>query len=71
MNPALLGGQGLAMRPKFLVWREVRDGKLAVAMPEWSVNPLRLHLVMPPSPLRPLRIQVLNDYLARELANAS
>jgi len=43
---------------------------LKVAMPEWSVTPLGLHLVMPPSPLRPLRVQALIDYLARELANA-
>jgi len=70
LNPALLAGQGLAIQPEFLVWREVRDGKLAVAMPDWSVTPLGLHLVMPPSPLRPLRVQALVDHLARELANA-
>ncbi|MDD1450179.1 LysR family transcriptional regulator [Sphingomonas sp. H160509] len=70
LNPALVAGQGLAIQPEFLVWRELRDGKLMVAMPEWSVTPLGLHLVMPPSPLRPLRVQALIDYLARELANA-
>ena len=70
LNPALVAGQGLAIQPEFLVWRELRDGKLKVAMPEWSVTPLGLHLVMPPSPLRPLRVQALIDYLARELANA-
>ena len=70
LNPALLAGQGLAIQPEFLVWREVRDGKLAVAMPDWSVTPLGLHLVMPPSPLRPLRVQVLIDHLARELTRA-
>lgn len=70
LNPTLVAGQGLAIQPEFLVWRELRDGKLAVAMPEWSVTPLGLHLVMPPSPLRPLRVQVLIDYLARELAKA-
>ncbi|MEG3085475.1 LysR substrate-binding domain-containing protein [Sphingomonas sp. PB2P12] len=69
-EPALVAEQGLAIQPEFLVWRELRDGKLTVAMPEWSVTPLGLHLVMPPSPLRPLRVQALVDYLARELANA-
>lgn len=68
LNPALVAGQGLAIQPEFLIWRELRDGQLAVAMPEWSVTSLGLHLVMPPSPLRPLRVQVLVDYLARELA---
>jgi DNA-binding transcriptional LysR family regulator len=70
LNPALIAGQGMAIQPEFLVWRELRDGKLTVVMSEWTVTPLGLHLVMPPSPLRPLRVQVLIDHLARELANA-
>ena len=70
LNPALIAGHGLAIQPEFLVWRELRDGKLAIAMPEWSVTPLGLHLIMPPSPRRPLRVQMLIDYLARELTHA-
>ncbi len=38
-------------------------------MPEWSAPALGLHLVMPPSPLRPLRVQALIDHLAQALAN--
>ena len=70
LNPALTAGQGLALQPEFLVWRELCAGQLEIAMPEWSVTPLRMQLVMPPSPLRPLRVQVLVDYLARELSHA-
>ncbi len=70
LNPALVAGQGLAIQPEFVVWRELRDGTLAVGMPEWSVTPLGLYLLMPPSPLRPRRVQVVIDYLARELAAA-
>ncbi|WP_428535737.1 hypothetical protein [Rhodopila sp.] len=37
-------------------------------MPDWSTAAPGLHLLMPPSPLRPLRVQVLVEYLARSLA---
>jgi DNA-binding transcriptional LysR family regulator len=69
LNPALIAGQGLALQPEFLVWRELRAGQLEIGMPEWSPPPLGLHLVMPPNPLRPLRVQVLIDYLVRELSH--
>ena len=37
LNPALIAGRGLAIQPEFLVWRELRDGALAVPMPDWSM----------------------------------
>jgi DNA-binding transcriptional LysR family regulator len=70
LNPALLAGQGLAIQPEFLIWRELRDGALEIALPEWTPPPLALHLIMPPSPLRPLRVQVTIDHLAGALARA-
>ncbi len=39
-------------------------------MPDWSVPSLALHLIMPPSPLRPLRVQAVIDHLACTLADA-
>ncbi|RYF94908.1 MAG: LysR family transcriptional regulator [Caulobacteraceae bacterium] len=67
--PGLLAGQGLALQPEFLVWRELRDGRLEVAMPDWAPPLLGLYLLTPPSPLRPLRVQVLVEHLARSLAD--
>ena len=68
LTPSLVAGQALALQPEFLVWRELRQGALEVALPDWSTPALGLHLLMPPSPLRPLRVQVLVEYLARSLA---
>lgn len=70
LNPALLAGQGLAIQPEFLVWRDLHDGRLEIAMPEWTPPPLALHLIMPPSPLRPLRVQAVIDHLGSALARA-
>lgn len=69
LNPVLVAGQGIAVQPEFLVWRELRDGLLEIAMPDWQVKPLGLHLVMPPSPLRPQRVQLLIDHLTRVLGS--
>jgi DNA-binding transcriptional LysR family regulator len=70
VTPALVAGQGIGIQPEFLVWNELRDGTLEVAMPEWSAPPLALHLIMPSSSLRPLRVQVLVDHLVATLSSA-
>lgn len=70
LNPALVAGLGLAQQPEFLVWRELRAGKLEVAMPEWSPPPVALHVVTPPGRARPARVQVLIDHLVDKFAKA-
>jgi len=69
LNPVLIRGHGVALQPEFLVWRELRDGQLEIGMPDWSAPSLGLHLVMPPNPLRPQRVQLLIDHLAKALAH--
>jgi DNA-binding transcriptional LysR family regulator len=69
LNAPLIAGHGIALQPEFLIWKELRAGALEVAMPDWTVPPLGLHLLTPPSPRRPLRVQTVIEHLTRELSN--
>jgi len=70
LRPSLLAGQGLAMQPDFLCWKDVRDGLLEEVLPDWAPPPIALHLVTPPSTIRPARVQVLIAFLATRMAAA-
>jgi len=62
LNPALLAGMGIALQPEFLVWRELKAGKLEIVLPEWSPPPIALHVVTPPGRVRPARVQLLIEH---------
>ena len=71
LTPVLLAGLGLALQPEFLVWEELQSGKLEQVLSEWIAPPIALHIVTPPHRARPMRVQLLIDYLARCFANAA
>jgi DNA-binding transcriptional LysR family regulator len=68
--PAVLAGQGLAVLPEFMVWAQIGAGMLEAAMPDWSLPPIGLNIVTPPGGLRPARVTLVIDFLARRLAAA-
>jgi len=70
IRPALLAGLGLARSPDFLVWKDIAEGRLEAVLPEWQGDPIGVHLVTPPSAIRPARVEVLIDFLARRLTAA-
>jgi DNA-binding transcriptional LysR family regulator len=63
LQDALLAGEGIALQPEFQTWREVADGRLISVLEDWLPQRSALHVVTPPSSLRPQRVQVLIDFL--------
>ena len=62
---ALIAGTGIAQIPDFLAWRCLADGRLEEVMRDWSPAADRaLHVVTPPTALRPARVKALIDFLA-------
>ena len=55
------------MLPDFIAAEALAAGTLVRILPGWALPPASLHLLTPPSRLRPARVQALSDYLASAL----
>ena len=67
--PALRAGIGIALLPDFIVGPDLAAGTLEAVLTEWRGPPIALHLMTPPSQLRPARVEVLMDFLTERLRN--
>ncbi|MFT9253781.1 LysR family transcriptional regulator [Acetobacter okinawensis] len=67
--PALEAGLGYGLFPEFMVWDGLRNGRLECFLPQWRAATITLYLVTPASPLRPMRVTALLDYLEKAFAN--
>ena len=67
MMPALIAGLGIARLPSFLLGDTLATGVVVEILPEWRPAPIGLHLLTPPSPLRPARVEALIAFLEQRL----
>ena len=66
---SLRAGIGLALQPEFVVWRDLREGRLEAVMTEWSAPPIALNIVTPPGGPRPPKVTVLIEFLVRRFSD--
>jgi DNA-binding transcriptional LysR family regulator len=67
MLPALVAGRGIGYLPDFLCQKAIDAGQLVNILPEWHLGDIALHIVTPPSRLRPARVDALVNYLKDNL----
>jgi DNA-binding transcriptional LysR family regulator len=65
--PALLAGLGITRLPHFIVGPHLASGELVPILQDWTPPPIGLHLLTPPSTLRPARVEALIAFLADRL----
>ncbi len=65
--PALTAGLGIARLPGFIVGPHLASGAVVEILPEWAPAPTGLHILTPPSPLRPARVEALIAFLSATL----
>lgn len=61
---------GVAGLPAFLARDALEDGRLEQILPDWCASQASLYLLTPPSGPRPVRVQVLADFLTGRLSRA-
>lgn len=65
--PALVAGLGIARLPAFILGDTLETGQVTEILREWRPAPIGLHLLTPPSPLRPARVEALIGFLTERL----
>jgi DNA-binding transcriptional LysR family regulator len=68
LMPSLRAGIGIAVQPEFVVWRDLRAGRLEAVMNDWSAPPIALNVVTPRGGPRPPKVAALIEFLVRRFS---
>ena len=67
LMPVLLAGLGIARLPDFILGDALETGALVEILIDWRPVPISLHLLTPPSPLRPARVEALIAFITERM----
>lgn len=70
MLATLRAGLGISVLPDFIVGPDLARGTLVEILADWRGPPIALHLVTPPNPLRPARVEALIGFLVDRFAGS-
>lgn len=69
--PALRAGLGIAVLPDFIIGDDLAAGTVEPILTDWHGTPIALHLMTPPSLLRPARVEALISFLTDAMRRQS
>jgi len=61
-------GLAIAQLPEFAVWSDIKERPLESVLADWLPPTSGLYLMTPPGSMRPLRVRLLIDFLAKRYA---
>jgi DNA-binding transcriptional LysR family regulator len=65
--PAVIAGLGIADLPDFIIGDAISSGAVEVILKGWTQGEGAMHLVTPPGGPRPARVEVLSEFLVKQL----
>jgi DNA-binding transcriptional LysR family regulator len=68
VRAAVLSGMGIAAPPTWMFKDELASGEVQILLPNWSINPLPIHLVFAPHRQRAAKVRAFSEYMALALA---
>lgn len=67
IRSVVLGGQGIALQPAFMVSQDIQTGRLVTFLPEWAGPRFGIHAVYPTRKHLSKKVKTLIDFLAEKL----
>ena len=70
LKDAAMGGVGVARLPKIICAEELRDGRLEVVLPDWSMPPHEIHACYPSRKGLAPAVRSFVEYVARAIGES-
>ena len=61
--PSVCAGIGATLAPDFIIWRDLKEGRLEAVLEDWAAPGLTLHLLTPHGRAQPRRLRAFSDFV--------